>query len=211
MLTTTTLHLRLAGAARPLSPFSRLYSIAANRTTTTRLASTTSRPFLPRPQTPSSLPHRHASTTASSAAPPSASTSSTSSHLTWNEYLRLRKVRRYYNLSFSIGLGLTTTFLGMGFLAQQNLQQLGQTFFGLDPFMVMGILTVAFAGVGWLAGPLAGSAVFRTMYRQQAGEMALVSAAISALLVDAGFDWLEWCSMWKEARKGLCNGDVYLS
>jgi len=63
----------------------------------------------------------------------------------------------------------------MGFLAQQNLQQLGQTFFGLDPFMVMGILTVAFAGVGWLAGPLAGSAVFRAMYRRQAGEMGLVS------------------------------------
>lgn len=40
--------------------------------------------------------------------------------------------------------------------------------------MVMGILTVAFAGVGWLAGPLAGSAVFRAMYRRQAGEMSLV-------------------------------------
>ena len=63
----------------------------------------------------------------------------------------------------------------MGFLAQQNLQQMSQTFFGLDPFMVMGLLTVAFAGVGWLTGPLVGSAVFRAMYRRQAEEMALVS------------------------------------
>jgi len=89
--------------------------------------------------------------------------------------LRLRKIRRYYNLSASIGCAVATTFVGMSLLAQQNIQALGQQFFGLDPMVVIGVWTVGSAGIGWLLGPLVGSALFKMVHRSSVVEMAAVS------------------------------------
>lgn len=69
----------------------------------------------------------------------------------------------------------------MSLLAQQNLQQLGAQMFGLDPFIVIGVWTVGFAGLGWLGGPLVGGTVFRVVHRNVVGEMASVSVVLLLL------------------------------
>lgn len=59
-------------------------------------------------------------------------------------------------------------------LSQQNFDQLGGLF-GLDPFIVLGLATASSAGVGWLAGPFLGNAVFGVVYRRFRGQITEVS------------------------------------
>ncbi|KAF2094121.1 Pam17-domain-containing protein [Rhizodiscina lignyota] len=103
----------------------------------------------------------------STAASASSASASPQSHppLTWNEYLRLRKVRRRINLGASIVTCTGTTVAGIAYLSQSDFDRWGASAFGLDPFILLGIATFAFAGAGWLMGPFAGGAVFNTMYR----------------------------------------------
>lgn len=47
--------------------------------------------------------------------------------------------------------------------------------FGLDPFLVLGLATMASGAVGWLLGPFVGNAVFGIVWRRSRGQIAIVS------------------------------------
>ena len=47
--------------------------------------------------------------------------------------------------------------------------------FGLDPFLVLGLITVGSGGVGWLLGPFVGNAVFGMAHRRVGPQVAEVS------------------------------------
>ena len=62
----------------------------------------------------------------------------------------------------------------------QNLDSLGTQVMGMDPFVVLGLATVACGAMGWLAGPFLGNAFWGTMHRKYKGSVAKVRFQIPA-------------------------------
>lgn len=52
------------------------------------------------------------------------------------------------------------------------------TWTGLDPIFIIALGGISSAGVGWLSGPVLGSAVFRMFHRRVHGDMAVVSSGL---------------------------------
>ncbi|KAH6671377.1 mitochondrial import protein Pam17-domain-containing protein [Halenospora varia] len=111
---------------------------------------------------------RHASTIST---PPSTSATSTtgtqtqSEHLNWNTFFKLRKTRRWYQLGSSIGTGINGFILGAEVLTRSDMDKIvGQI--PMDPFITLGMITFACGGVGWLAGPIVGTAAFNWRNRK---------------------------------------------
>lgn len=112
---------------------------------------------------------RSTSTESATADSPSTPASPPSTPLAWNEYFSLRRSRRNYNLIASIGACACTT-TGGAVLIDKYSELIG-TWITLEP-IPMGIIgIVASAAVGWLSGPMFGSAVFRMLHRRVGGEM----------------------------------------
>lgn len=65
--------------------------------------------------------------------------------------------------------------MGIFYLSNTDIEKLGAQVFGMDPFIVLGIATFAFAGAGWLMGPFVGGAVFNLAYRGVLPEIRVVS------------------------------------
>lgn len=130
-----------------------------------------------RPVSAASLPLRTLSTSARPAAANSTTAPSPEEPaiLTWNEYLRLRKIKRRYNLGSSLIASLILGAGGVTVLASQNLETLQTYFFGLDPLIIMGAGTLGFGAAGWLMGPVLGGAVFGRVYVRWRSAMAEVS------------------------------------
>ncbi|KAA6407336.1 MAG: presequence translocase-associated motor subunit [Lasallia pustulata] len=119
----------------------------------------------------SATPASAYSTTASSSSAASSSPISTLP-LTWNEFLRLRKVRHRFNIVASISTATLTTLVGVMILSQQDLEALSGQVLGLDPFVVLGLATVGCAAAGWLIGPVLGGTVFGFWYRRFGAQVA---------------------------------------
>ena len=125
------------------------------------------------------------STTPASASSTTASSSSTASSspisnppLTWNEFLRLRKVRHRFNIVASVSTATLTTLAGVIILSQQDVEALSGQVFGLDPFVVLGLATVGCTAAGWLIGPVLGGTVFGFWYRRFGAQIAEVSRGL---------------------------------
>ncbi|KAH7248674.1 mitochondrial import protein Pam17-domain-containing protein [Fusarium redolens] len=90
--------------------------------------------------------------------------------LDWNSFFKLRVSRRRYQLLFSITNGLFAGGAGAVFLstgmAEPIISQIP-----LDPFMTLGLMTLAFSGLGWLSGPSVGNQVFYLLNRQWKKQM----------------------------------------
>lgn len=127
--------------------------------------------------TPSTLNPTTAAPTSSTTSPPPQTTK-----LNWNEYLSLRKSRRRYNLFSSISTSACTTAAGVS-LVNQNFEYV-VTMAALDPMFAMIIATASSAAVGWLGGPILGSAVFNMLHRKVKTDMDEVSYVM-----------LVWCWM----------------
>ena len=112
---------------------------------------------------------RSTSTEAATDDSPSAPASPASTPLAWNEYFILRRSRRNYNLIASIGACACTT-TGGAVLIDKYSELIG-TWITLEPIPMALIGIVASAAVGWLSGPMFGSAVFRMLHRRVSGEM----------------------------------------
>ncbi len=52
----------------------------------------------------------------------------------------------------------------------QNFEYVG-SLVGLDPIFTLGIATVSSAGIGWLSGPILGSAMFNMLHRRVRKDM----------------------------------------
>lgn len=111
---------------------------------------------------------------------PSDSTSPTpttsSQPLVWNDFFALRTKRRYFNLTSSVLTSGASLLGGLSILSSLIATAPEQLmFFGMDPIFGFGLGGTAFLGVGWLAGPVGGGLLFRTVYRGQMDEMRIVS------------------------------------
>ncbi|KAI0184557.1 mitochondrial import protein Pam17-domain-containing protein [Xylaria flabelliformis] len=105
-----------------------------------------------------------ASASSSTASSSSASSSSPAPKLDWNHFFQLRKTRRRIQLASSI---VTMAIGGTGgalLLVNMNMDPLLSKV-PMDPIFALGIITLSFAGLGWLAGPSLGSAIFYTLKR----------------------------------------------
>ena len=149
-------------------------STSAFPTTKTSMASSTATVAAARFQTPrisqsTTLPATKTTMTkttiraASSASPTTSSTAAdlqaSQQPLDWNTFFALRKKRRRYQVASSVvfaALGVTGGSIVLGSGAMDWL--VGQ--FPLDPLIALGILTIAFGVLGWLAGPSVGSQLF---------------------------------------------------
>ncbi|KAI0842973.1 Pam17-domain-containing protein [Hypoxylon sp. FL0890] len=104
---------------------------------------------------------RHASTTAS---PAGAAPESSTPTLDWNTFFQLRKTRRRFQLVSSLFTMAVGGTAGAMLLINLDMDWL-LTKVPMDPFFALGIMTMSFAGLGWLAGPSLGSALFYTFKR----------------------------------------------
>ena len=165
-------------AASRISDLARLKML-----TTTALSSCSSRQ---RRTTSHAIPvkiiTRPTSTDSAAVAPSSTPASPRSTPLAWNEYFTLRRSRRNYNLIASIGACACTTTGGA--ILTDNYSELIGTWMALEPIPMALMGIVASAAVGWLSGPMFGSAVFRMLHRRVSGEMIEVRIYLLSCAVD---------------------------
>jgi import inner membrane translocase subunit TIM23 len=128
---------------------------------------------------------RHATTVAPSStttttAPPTTTTANTEV-LDWDAFLQLRRLRRRYNLASSFLTSFVGTSVGMGYLANKEID-VTQTIFGMDPLIMFGLASIGCGAAGWLTGPTLGGAAFKLVKKRWIGQIAEVSAPRSFLL-----------------------------
>lgn len=174
---------RRKASSKSILPFVSAHRVVSSTSTLPSLAFTRSASSSSTPTTSSNYPTTSSSPLSeptSTAVPPAPQTST----LNWNEYLSLRRSRRRYNLVSSISTSACTTAAGLTAL-NQNFEYIG-SLVGLDPIFTLGIATVSSAGIGWLSGPVLGSAVFNILHRRVRKDMEEVS---QALFLNLG----RWC------------------
>ncbi|TQS38111.1 hypothetical protein Golomagni_01393 [Golovinomyces magnicellulatus] len=89
------------------------------------------------------------------------------SEIDWNDFFQLRKKRRLYQQIFSFGTGLGGIIGGVQILMHSNLDALlSISPIILDPFIGLGLITFTCGGLGWLMGPIAGTALFNLTTRE---------------------------------------------
>lgn len=98
-----------------------------------------------------------------------------STQLTWDEFLKLRKTRRYISLVSSIGTAVGSTAIAVPIMAQYEVENQIAALTGLDPFIGIGLTITAIGGVGWLLGPFVGNTAFGIWKSSLRGEIARVS------------------------------------
>ena len=159
----------LAGALRPL-----------HQTTSkqlTRLSSTTARPAA---ATLSLDSRPHAKTASPSPVALRANSTPASANkevkLDWDSFFKLRASRRRYSLVSSVASSTISTTVGVQVLSGQDLEHLGATVMGLDPFVVLGLATAACGAVGWLLGPALGNGIWGLVYRKYKPSVNTVSS-----------------------------------
>ncbi|KAJ5542855.1 hypothetical protein N7535_005278 [Penicillium sp. DV-2018c] len=154
----------LAGALRP----------AYQTTQFTRLSSTTARPAAalisgsrPNARTASPSPMvLRANSTAAPAQTQAQAQTNQEVKLDWDSFFKLRASRRRYSLVSSVVSSLASTSIGVQVLSSMDLEHLGASVMGLDPFIVLGIATAACGAVGWLLGPAVGNGIWGLVYRK---------------------------------------------
>ncbi|KZZ90483.1 Mitochondrial import protein Pam17 [Moelleriella libera RCEF 2490] len=117
-----------------------------------------------------SAPASTSSQAASSSSSSSSSATAPQSALDWDTFFKLRLRRRRIQLLFSVTTGLFggaggAVLLSTG-LAEPLVMQIP-----LDPFVTLGLMTLACAGMGWLAGPSIGNQVFYLMNHRFKAQM----------------------------------------
>ena len=86
--------------------------------------------------------------------------------LSWDEFLRLRRERRFAGLIGSASTSILGVFVGIQVFGMHEIDPT-QTIWGFDPY-VMNILFVLGCGVfGWLIGPTMGRGVWNIFHLQQ--------------------------------------------
>ncbi|KYK59029.1 hypothetical protein DCS_00156 [Drechmeria coniospora] len=114
--------------------------------------------------------HSPVAAAAASASSSPSSSSPSPAKLDWNSFFKLRLRRRRIQLVFSVTTGLFGGAAGALALstgvAEPVVMQIP-----LDPFVTLGLITFACAGMGWLVGPSIGNQVFYIMNRRLKSQM----------------------------------------
>ncbi|KAF4552397.1 Presequence translocated-associated motor subunit pam17-like protein [Elsinoe fawcettii] len=80
--------------------------------------------------------------------------------LTWNDFLKMRRTRRYVNLVTSVGTAVGSVGVTVPLALQYELDNQIASVTGLDPFLALGLTITAVGGFGWFMGPFVGNAGF---------------------------------------------------
>ncbi|THV03957.1 mitochondrial import protein Pam17 [Dendrothele bispora CBS 962.96] len=111
------------------------------------------------------------STKAGNPSKPSGTTGSISEgHLSWPEYLNVRKQRRTWQNVMAIPTSLLGLIGGASYFGSLETDPT-KPILGLDPFMAYGLGTVATMGLGYLVGPSIGNAIWRFSNRRVASSI----------------------------------------
>ncbi|KAI1640536.1 Pam17-domain-containing protein [Biscogniauxia mediterranea] len=114
---------------------------------------------------PTPTPNSSSSSSSSSSSPSSSSPSGAAEpKLDWNSFFTLRKTRRRFQVVSSIFTMFVGGTAGATLLMNMEMDWLLNKV-PMDPFFALGLITLSFAGLGWLAGPVLGSALFHTFKR----------------------------------------------
>ncbi|BGO89859.1 hypothetical protein NBRC10512_005629 [Rhodotorula toruloides] len=116
------------------------------------------------------LSHRLASSSAPPPPAPTAAEQHAARQLDWPTYLSLRKSQRVYGLVASIPTTLIGFSAGAGYFATIESDP-GDLIFGIEPVYAYGLATLSCVGLGWLAGPTVGGALWRLTHRNVAKAM----------------------------------------
>jgi import inner membrane translocase subunit TIM23 len=100
---------------------------------------------------------RHASSAASTSTTP---TQSQTPQLTWDEFLKLRRTRRFINLGSSALSGMASIGVAVPAFAEFEIENIGAQMTGLDPMFIIGGSLMGVGAVGWLLGPFLGTTFF---------------------------------------------------
>ncbi len=103
--------------------------------------------------------------TAAGASNAGPSAAHSSAALDWNSFFQLRVKRRRLQLFFSVTSGVLGGAGGAILLSTGMAEPLVMQV-PLDPFVTLGLMTMACAGMGWLVGPSIGNQVFYVMNRR---------------------------------------------
>ncbi|KAF3762750.1 Pam17-domain-containing protein [Cryphonectria parasitica EP155] len=85
--------------------------------------------------------------------------------LDWNTFFQLRKTRRRWQVAFSVVMSLASGTGGAILLSTGAADSLTSQI-PLDPILTLGLMTIGFVALGWLAGPSLGSTVFYLLKRK---------------------------------------------
>ncbi|KAG5982707.1 hypothetical protein E4U55_001497 [Claviceps digitariae] len=110
------------------------------------------------------------SSTSPAAASTTATAASPKSSLTWDSFFNLRLRRRRIQLLFSVTTGALGGAGGAMFLSTGMAEPLVMQI-PLDPFVTLGLMTLACGGLGWLVGPSIGNQVFYLMNHRLKAQM----------------------------------------
>ncbi|TKX22726.1 presequence translocated-associated motor subunit pam17 [Elsinoe australis] len=88
------------------------------------------------------------------------STQAQTPQLTWNDFLKMRRTRRYVNLFTSVGTAVGSVAVTAPLALQYEVDNQIASVTGLDPFIALGLTITAVGGFGWLMGPFVGNARF---------------------------------------------------
>lgn len=111
--------------------------------------------------------------------------------LDWNTFFQLRKTRRRWQVAFSAIMSTTCGTGGAVLLSTGAADALtGQV--PLDPVLTLGLMTIGFAGLGWVVGPSLGNAVFYLLKRKFKAPMTVVSSLLVGLGVGGEAGWCWW-------------------
>ncbi|KAI5815016.1 mitochondrial import protein Pam17, partial [Pyronema omphalodes] len=91
--------------------------------------------------------------------------------LDWDSFLKLRRLRRRYNLGSSVITSAVGTSIGIGYLANKEID-VTQTIFGMDPLIMFGLATIGCGAAGWLVGPSVGGAAFNIAKKRWISQIA---------------------------------------
>lgn len=90
--------------------------------------------------------------------------------LDWNTFFKLRRKRRFFQLSSSITTSAMGFVSGASLISSANMDALVSQL-PLDPFISLGLMTFTCAGAGWLVGPIVGTGVFNVQNRKFRAQM----------------------------------------
>ncbi|BGP38231.1 TIM23 complex component [Rhodotorula kratochvilovae] len=117
-----------------------------------------------RPSSSSAPSRRLASNTATRTAPLTVEEATAARQLDWPTYLALRRSQRLYGLIASIPTTLIGFSAGAGYFATIEADPTN-TILGFEPVVIYGAATLGCVGLGWLAGPTVGGAIWRLTHR----------------------------------------------
>lgn len=109
------------------------------------------------------------------------STQAQTPQLTWNDFLKMRRTRRYVNLFTSVGTAVGSVAVTAPLALQYEVDNQIASVTGLDPFIALGLTITAVGGFGWLMGPFVGNARFLLYNRRIKDSIAKVRSGWALL------------------------------